>query len=390
YRAATAAATVRTLPDAEGALAFAMEGTANGLSAPDPDVAAALGTEARFSASGTLPANGAAVLEAASADLAAISARFAGHADSRAIDGDLNVSRLNLAAFSPLAGRPLAGSAVVDARLSASTDFSRASAAVKGRAERLETGIERLDALLGRSVRIDGALARDGANALAVDNLKIDTDGISATVNGRLATDVANLTAALTLDDLARLDPRLAGGAEASAVFSGTLDALGVTTTLRVPNGMAEGRPLRDLTIDISATDITKKLAGTFTLAGEIGGKPARGTAALRTQQDGSRQLSGLDLAIGSVTARGDLALSPAGLASGRLAIVAGDLADIAALTLTDMAGALNADVTLSVTEGRQNAELRASAQQLRAFDQSVGSAEINGRVLDLRGVPML
>lgn len=390
YRVATVAATLRTLPDAEGTLTFAVEGTANGLAAPDPEVAAALGTEARFSASGTLPATGDAVLEAASADLAAITARFAGRADLRAIDGDLNVSRLNLAAFSPLAGRPLAGSAAVDARLSASTDFSRASAVVKGRAEKLETGIERLDALIGRSVTIDGALARDGANALAVDNLKIDSDGISATVNGRLATDVANLTAALTLDDLARLDPRLAGGAEAKAAFSGTIDALGVTATLRVPNGMAEGRPLRDITVDITAADITGDISGNFVLAGEIGGKPARGTAALRTQPDGTRQLSSLDLAIGSVTARGDLALGTAGLATGRLAIVAGDLADIAALTLTDMAGALNADITLSVAQGRQNADIRASAQQLRAFDQSVGAADINGRVLDLRGVPML
>lgn len=390
YRAGSLAATLRTLPAVPGLLAFSVEGTADALTAADPQVAAALGTQGRFSAAGTLPTGGDAVLEAASVELSAITARFAGRADGRAIDGDLGVSRLNLAAFSPLAGRPLAGTATLDAKLSASTDLTRASAVVEGRAQGLETGIARLDALVGQSLSIDGTLARDGANALSVDSLKIETDGISATVNGRLATDVADLTAKLALDDLARIDPRLAGALQADAAFSGTLDALGVKATLHVPDGMAEGRPLRNVTLDIAATDITKEVAGTVSLSGDISDKPARGSAALATQPDGSRRLSDVDVAIGSVTARGDLTLTPDGLASGQLSLAAGDLADIAALALTEMAGALNADVTLSVADGRQNADVRASTERLRAFGQSVGSASINGSVRDLRGVPLL
>ncbi|WP_428029737.1 translocation/assembly module TamB domain-containing protein [Ancylobacter sp.] len=390
YSAGLLAATLRTIPDPSGALAFSVDGTAEGLSASDPQVASALGTQGRFTATGTLPANGEAMLEAASAELAAISARFAGTADKRAIDGDLAISRLNLAAFSPLAGRPLAGTATLDARLSASTDLSRASAQLKGSAQGLETGIQRVDALVGRAIAIDGALARDGANALSVNNLKIDAEGVAATINGRIATDLADLTAALTLDDLARIDPRLGGGLQANAAFSGTLDALNVKATLLVPNGVAEGRSVRDLALDITASNITRDVAGTLNLSGDVGGKPARGTASLSSLPDGTRRLSGLDLAIGSVTARGDLALDPAGLVAGQLTIVAGELADIAALALTEMAGALNADVTLSATEGRQNADVRATANRLSGFGQSIGSADINGSVRDLLGVPLL
>ncbi|WP_371345824.1 translocation/assembly module TamB domain-containing protein [Ancylobacter sp. IITR112] len=390
YSARTLTATLRTLPEAGDALAFAVEGTAEGLAAPDPQVAAALGTQGRFTAEGTLSADHQAVLEVVSIDLTALTAHFIGRIEPRAIEGDLSISRLNLAAFSPLAGRTLAGSATAEARLSASTDLTRASAAIKARARGLETGVERLDALIGQEVSIDGTVARDGANALAVDTLKINSDGIAATVNGRLATDLANLTATLTLDDLARLDPRLAGALQADAAFSGTLDDLAVTAKLTIPDGSAEGRPLRDVTLDITATDVTHSPGGTFSLTGDIGNKPARGTATLASQPDGTHRLSNLDLAIGSVTARGDVALDPAGLASGHLAIAAGDLADIAALTLTEMAGALNADVTLTSAEGRQNAEIRAEAQRLSAFGQSVGAASIDGRVLDLRGVPLL
>lgn len=390
YGAGTLAATLRTVPDAAGNLALDIAGTAEGLSATDPKVAAALGTSARFTAAGSLPRGGAPALEAASVDLTALAARFSGRADASAIDGDLAVARLDLAAFSPLAGRPLAGTATLDARLSAAADLSRASLQLNGGARGLATGIARLDALIGRELRIDGALARDGGNALSVSNLRIDADGIAATVNGRIATDLADLAARLTLDDLARLDPRLGGALQANATFEGTLEKLGVKATLLVPQGVAEGRPVRDLALDIVATDITGSLAGTAQLSGDIGGKPARGAAALATLADGTRRLDGLDLAIGSVTARGNLAIRPDGLTDGQLTIAAGNLADIAALALTEMAGKLNADIGLSVVDGRQRAMVRANAEKLSALGRSVGTANIDATVLDVLGVPLL
>ncbi|QFR34998.1 hypothetical protein GBB76_02585 [Ancylobacter sp. TS-1] len=395
YGAASLNATLRTVPDSSGRLNLTVDGTATGLTAQDPQVATALGTSGRFSLTGTtdpqaVPAAQAVTVQAATVELTALEARFTGEASTQAIDGDLSVRRLDLAAFAPLAGRPLAGSATLEARLSAAADLSRVSASVQGSAQGLATGIARLDALVGSSLRVDGALARDGTNAVSVRDLKIDSQGLSATVNGRIAADIADLAARLTLDDLARLDPRLGGALDADATFSGTVDDLGVKARLRVPQGVAEGRPVRDLAIDVTATDITGAASGSFTLSGEVAGKPARGAGALATQADGTRALSGLDIAIGSVTARGDVALTPDNLATGRLTVAAGDLADVAALALTEMAGRLDADVTLSVAEGRQDAAIRATAANLRAFGRSVTSATVDGTVRDARGVPML
>ncbi|MCK0208878.1 translocation/assembly module TamB domain-containing protein [Starkeya koreensis] len=395
YGADTLNATLRTMPDSSGYLNLKVDGAASGLTAQDPQVASALGGSGRFALSGTadpqaLPAPQAVTVQSVTVELAALEARFTGQADIAAIDGDLSVRRLDLAAFAPLAGQPLAGTATLEARLSAAADLSRASASVQGSAQGLTTGIARLDALLGPSLRIEGALARDGTNAVSVRDLQIDTQGLAATVNGRIASDVADLAAKATLDDLARLDPRLGGALEADATFSGTVDDLGVTARLRVPQGVAEGRPLRDLALDVTASDITGSPAGRFTLAGELAGKPARGTGALATQADGTRALSGLDIAIGSVTARGDVALAADGLANGRLSIAAGDLADVAALLLTEMSGRLEADVTLTAASGRQDAAIRATAANLDAFGRRLGAATIDGTVRDALGVPLL
>lgn len=393
YGAGSLVATLRTVPDAAGNLALSVEGTAEGLTATDPQVAAALGTSGSFSATGTLPSGGdplRAALTDATIRLAALTSQFTGRADAGAIDGEVKVERLDLAAFAPLAGRPLAGTAAFDATVSAAADLSRASLNLRGSASGLATGIAQLDGLVGKSLNIDGALARDGANAISVSNLKIDTEGIAATVDGRIATDVADLTAKATLDNLARLDPRLAGAAQAEAAFSGSLEDLGVKAKVLVPQGSAEGRPIRDLALDVNATDITGAVGGTLNLTGAVAGKPARGTAALATEGNGTRRLSGLDLSIGSVTAKGDVALRTDNLAEGSLTIAAGDLADVAALALTQMAGRLNADVRLDAADGRQRAAVKASAERLQAMGRSVGAATIDATVIDPTGIPLV
>lgn len=390
YGASEVDATLRTVPNGGGAMAIIIEGDAQGLSASDPEVAGALGTAGTFSASGTLPADGPATLTELTARLTALTAHFAGTATSQSIDGDLDVQRLDLTAFGPLAGRPLGGQAQFKARVAGSADLARLSLDLNGAATGLVTGIAQIDRLLGQQTRFTGAVARDGANALAVRELKLTSDGLAVTVDGRIATDLANLTAKVALDDLARLDPRVSGAAQADAVFSGTLDKLGITATLRIPQGTAMDRPLRDIAVDVTASDITSAPSGSFTLAGEVAGKPARGAGALASGPNGSHRLTGLDLSIGSVTARGDLAISAHAKATGRLAIAAGNLADASVLALTEITGRLDADVTLDVVDGQQRIAATGDAANITLAGRSLTSARIDATVTDPLGVPLV
>lgn len=390
YGAGVINARLRTTPDAAGTLTVAIEGDTQGLNAADPQVASALGTTGGFDATGSVPASGPPALTALTVRLTALTARFTGHVDASTIDGDLNVERLDLAAFSPLAGRTLAGQATLAAKIAASADFQRVSLDLTGTATGLVTGLAQVDGLFGRETRVAGALARDGVNALAVRDLKVDAEGLSLIVDGRIASDVADLTTKLALDDLARLDPRVTGRLDADAAFSGTLETLGVRAKLAIPAGTAMAQPLRDIVLDVTAQNITGAPAGRFQLAGEVAGKPARGTGALATAADGAHQLTGLDIAIGSVSARGDVSLSASQLATGRLTVAAENLADISALLLTDVAGRLNAEVTLDVANNQQRIAAVGDAANVRFAGRSLGSARIDATVTDPLGVPLV
>ena len=390
YGAGVLNARLRTTPDAAGNLAVAIEGDMQGLSAEDPQVARALGTAGGFEAAGEVPAGGQPALTTLTVRLTALTGRFAGRADAATIDGDINVERLDLAAFSPLVGRTLAGQAKLAAKIAASADFQRASLDLTGTATGLVTGIAQVDSLFGRETRIAGALARDGVNALAVRDLKVDAQGLSLVVDGRIASDVADLTTKLVLDDIARLDPRVTGRLDADAAFSGTLEKLGVTAKLAIPAGTAMSHPLQGIVLDVTAQDITGAPTGRFQLTGDVAGKPARGTGALATLADGTHQLTGLDIAIGSVSARGDVSLSASQLATGTLTVAAENLADISALVLTDIAGRLHADVTLDVANNQQRVAAVGDAANLRFAGRSLGSARIDATVVDPLGVPLI
>ncbi|MDF2996662.1 MAG: hypothetical protein K0R27_2299 [Xanthobacteraceae bacterium] len=379
-----------TVPDAGQNLALNVSGRAQGLSADDPKVASALGDAATFSVTGAKPASGPVTLSGLTAQLSALTARFAGNANAENIAGTLHLEKLDLAALSPLAGRPLKGSAAFDVSVDASGDLSRAKLDIKGGTQGISTGIAAVDGLFGKTATLTGALARDGENAIRIDGLNLTADGLTVTADGTLSKATADLKARLALSDLAKLDSKVSGALSGEAAFSGSLDDLGLKARLSVPSGTAMKQPIEKLALDLDARDITGKPAASFKLDGRIAGKPATGSGAFATLSEGAKQLKGLALAIGSVTAKGDIALDANSLATGKVTIAAGNLADLSALALTQMAGKLDADIALDVAQGKQRVAIKADADKVLAAGQMVDSAHIDATVIDPAGIPML
>ncbi|MCK0198102.1 translocation/assembly module TamB domain-containing protein [Ancylobacter sp. 6x-1] len=386
YGAGTLDLTARTTPAGDGSLAVAVEGKAGGLSASDPKVASALGTSGTFTAAASVPASGNPVLTGLTVHLTGLTVRFDGHADPAAIAGRAVLERLDLATLSPLAGRPLAGIVAMNATIDASTDFNRAKIDLTGTTTDIRTGIAQLDGLLAGTARIAGGVERDGENAIRFNDLKVTADGLDTTMNGRLSRDGADLTARLALNDLARLDPRVSGAVNADAIFSGTLDDLGLKAQVSIPSGTAMNQKIQGLNLSFDGTDITKLPGGSFRLAGRIADRPATGSGTLTSEENGARQLSGLDIAIGSVTAKGDVTVGTDAIAEGQLAIVAGNLADLSALALTELGGKLDAKLTLSRVNGVQRAAIKGSATNVLAAGNRIGTAAIDLAVTDPAG----
>ncbi len=366
YGAKTARLQATATPASTAGLQWQLDGRLDGLSAADPKVAQALGASGTLALSGLLPKAGTPSLTAATIALTPLDLSFAGQATPGAVTGTLAVSRLDLAALTPLAGRPLGGTATLKAQLStpASGGFA---ADFTGDAKDVLTSDPVLDGLVGRTAQISGGLTYGQDGAVAVRALQVTAGGVDLGVNGRIDRAMADLTARLVLADLARLDPRLSGRLDGTAAFAGTLEALSAKARLSLASGTAMGRPVRDLVVDLTGTDLTKLPGAQMTAAGSIGGKALKGHAALASAADGSRSLTDLDLTLGAARAQGNVTLAPSGLMSGQMQLAAPDLSDLSALALAEMSGALNATLTLDTDAGRQRIALKANAVRLTA-----------------------
>ncbi|MGE4371762.1 MAG: translocation/assembly module TamB domain-containing protein [Xanthobacter sp.] len=387
YGVGTLTVDAKTAPDAaNAALQVVVDGHAQGLTADDRNVRSALGDSASFNLTASVPEAGDAALTGFVARLAALDARFTGTASAKDADGVLDMERLDLAAFAPLAGQSLSGTARLKAKVEASDSYEKLTLTLDGGTDAVKTGISAVDNIFGKTSRLSGALRRTGAEDFAVEKLALEAEGLELTADGNMATSVADLKTKLVLDDLKRVDPRLSGRLNAGAIFSGGLDDLGVSARVTVPEGTAMGQKMEGLSLNLRAHDLTGLPSGDFKLDGRIANNLAQGGGAFAMGANGAARLEGLDLAIGSVSAKGDVARGEDGLFAGKLAVMAGNLADLSALALTELAGKLNANIDLGAANGVQSVTVKANADGVRAAGQSIGSARIDATVTDPTG----
>lgn len=385
YGAQTLTLTARTADDGTGGLTFRADATADGLSAADPAVAKALGPRGTLALSGLLPKAGAPEVRDLTVALAGLDLKFAGRAGADLIDGTVRMPRLDLAALAPLAHQPLRGVIALDAEVKRAGPNGAIALKLNGSSRDVETGIAAADGLVGGAAQVAGGLSYAPDGAVTVQDLKLDAAGIALAVNGKVDRRAADLIGEVALRDLSRLDSRLEGAANGRAAFSGTLDTLNVVARLSVDQGKAMGQPISGLTLDADLKDLTGRIGGNARLVGQVGGKPARGAATLATGADGSRALSGLDFAVGSVSAQGALTAAASGLLTGQLSFSAGNLADVSAFALTALAGSAQGTIVLDEMAGTQRIALRADLDKVVAAGQQVQTARIDLSIADPR-----
>ena len=387
YGAEIMSANVEMMPGSDGAFALMSDGNAKGLSAVDPKVAAALGDTLDFALTGRLDAAGKPALTTATIKLAPLAAEFVGEAAGDAVKGKLRLGRLDLAAFSPLAGRPLGGQVSADADI----DMTAAMMRVAGRGSSIgvQTGIAAIDGLLKGPAELAGSVERGADGVIVVEDAQLKAKDATLAVAGRIDRSAADLTAQLSLSDLALIDARVSGAAKAKASFSGTLERLNLTSELTLAAGSAMGKPIRDLAVTVKAQDLTGAPSGDLTLAGRIADKRAQGLVRFASLGDKGYRFETIDLAVGANRAEGGLALTADGLIDGTLKVAADDLADLSALALTPLSGKLSADVTLAPAEGKQDMAIKARAAGLRVAGNAIGKASVDGTLRDVLGLPL-
>ena len=181
--------------------------------------------------------------------------------------------------------------------------------------------------------------------------MTLTSDTVALSLSGQGNAQTIDVDAEVTLKDLSALSPQAEGSVSARATLSGPrtaptldLDASGDDVVLA---GQAFARP--QLTVD--ATLDAQAPSGDLAFTGELGGEAVDVSARIETDADGVRRLTDLDARVASARLTGELALPREGAPTGTLALDAPDLSDIAPLVLTELAGALEAEIALGADE---------------------------------------
>ena len=208
--------------------------------------------------------------------------------------------------------------------------------------------------------------------------------------NGNYSNAIADFTFNLDLADLALLSDQASGAVSVTGTARGqervldlNLDAtlaIGDLGGPRIPRWQARALPAG--TMSTGSTAPLPAMACWMAIRTSL----SAGVAVTDAQQ----ALSDIDFQAAGTRITGGLVRDMAGLIDGDLNVVSPDVSVAAALALVEAQGEVNAEVTLTPSEGKQNATVRGDVRGLVANDIRVGSADINATIADLFGVPQV
>ncbi|EIM28095.1 translocation/assembly module TamB domain-containing protein [Microvirga lotononidis] len=369
---------------------FSIDANAAGIRPVDRTLARAIGPTLSITSRGSFGLDGIANVETARIETSTAQASFTGRVGGTILDGTLDARIPGLASFSGLAGRPLQGAATLTAQLSGNPRRYDMAAVIDARLRELSTGTPAADGLLGRSVTAAGTLRRI-PNGYAFENFRVDGAHLDARVDGRATQFAADLGLDITIDELRRVDPRIAAGrANVTARLGGSLEKPDVKGVATLTDMRALNRSIPRLAINIDARDVTGALDAALTLDGRVDGKPATGSLHLARPSDGGWLLDRLAVNIGSVALKGDLRLGNDQLAQGEISLSGSNFDDLSPLVLTKLDGALDAVVSLSAHDGGQDARITAKGARFAVADISVRDFDARLTLQDLYRRPMI
>jgi translocation and assembly module TamB len=369
-------------PNAPTRFAVSAQAHAEGIVSTGSALARAVGSRADLALKGEWGSNGEGTAETLRLTSPTLDLGYQGGLGTRTIDGTLQAKAPDLSVFSDLAGRMLRGNLDLSARLSGRLDRT-IGADIDANAGNLAVGQAIADGLLGGRLTLKGHVERP-QDGWSFSDFRAEGSSVSLVLNGSATERSADLFADLSLADLSKLDPRLAGRAGAKAHLTGSLAHPDLDATVTSGEGMRLlERPVRDLTLNVKGSDLLDRLDAAFDLRGTIGRNALTGQGRLRRPAD-DWILDGLQLRVGSAEIAGSAAIAPGGLAEGSLTIRAPDLDDLSPLVLTKLSGDLSAHLDLSRENGRQNVHLEARGRSLRAADIALSDLDANVDIRDL------
>ncbi|PTW61043.1 autotransporter secretion inner membrane protein TamB [Breoghania corrubedonensis] len=299
-----------------------------------------------------------------------------------------DIAFTDLSALSGVARRPLRGDVTAHVNIEGDPSSEAGTLKLNATAQGLETGDDRLNALLGGKTRLTATLARDTAGGIEISDAVLSGSGVEAKVSGKTDLATVNAKASVRIVELKSLDARISGALSLQATVSGTLSSPDIDARLSSERLVMQGEPVEGLEATVKGSAPDGRAQGRAELDATFRGQPLSATVTLKSDADGTRHFN--DIAVEAANSRleGHMALGADGRPNGTINLNAPDLAEIAPLLLQDLAGSLTARVDVGPSNGQDTARISVRTKNLKRADLTIASADLDATITNPLATP--
>ncbi|KZM50196.1 translocation/assembly module TamB domain-containing protein [Labrenzia sp. OB1] len=298
------------------------------------------------------------------------------------VDARGRLSLTDLAKLSGLAGRDLGGSVSgsFSADLDPATLTGSATSALVLR--ELKTGVSQADMLLSGESNLDLTLALAGQDDITVKSLALKNNALEVRGNAHYQKTALTSDLTVSLEDLSRVDPQLAGDLVLDVRSSGPISALEVEANATSQQILLAGTPLDDLSFSADATADPAAPTAAVKGTASLNGQPISVDVVL-TSKDGGADVSPLSIRLAGNTVTGALSIAnvdePVETLRGDLTIDAPDLASLSPLLLTEISGHLQG--TLSANPDNRTLAVDVTGNDIGIPSVSIGTLTLKANL---------
>ncbi|CAN5651935.1 hypothetical protein BH23PSE1_BH23PSE1_00520 [soil metagenome] len=364
-----------------------VEGLATGVWTPDPAVRAAFGDRLDVFADAAIPPDAPVRVRQLQISGGGLSIFTSGMLDGLVYSGRNAVRIAELAPFSGLAGRALAGGADFRAAGEVALASGGFDLMLDGAAEDLRIDDARIDPLLAGVTAISGRLLRDETGFLT-DAFRIANEQVEFTSTGRISSEETDIGFEAALADLALVLPDASGRITAAGRAAGLAGPIAVDLEAAIAEGTLGGRSLSGAALAFTGDVVDGNVTGSLSGTGALNGSAIELAAEIGLVGE-TRSLEDLVFVVGPNRIEGEVVQIGAEPVEGALAVRAPDIAPLAALALLEAQGAAEADILLGPAETGQGAGVTATLRDLVFGETRIGALDLEADIVDAFGVPL-
>lgn len=300
--------------------------------------------------------------------------------------GDARVEIARLTPFAGLVGRDLKGglSLAVDGSVTPLTGAF--DLGIKGQSSQLKLDMGQADRLLAGETQLSGRVSRD-ENGFRTDDLRLSNDQMDLRSNGFLASDKADLSFRVVLNELADLTKSASGAVRFEGTARGTDGRIALNSAIIAEDAVVLDRPLTGLRAGFTGTLEDGALDGLLTGRGRFG-EGAIALVGKLAASGQSQSITDLVFRVGPSSITGSVARDADGLLSGSVGIETPDVSDLAALALVEATGTVAANLTFLPNDLGQQITARGRLGDLVIPQAQIKTADMRLIVQNAFGVP--